>query len=386
MPASSASRIAGIELLRFGAAVSVLLWHFQHFVNPTGLGPADFVRSEQPFYWLLSPFYLHGAQGVEMFWTISGFIFFFKYFDRLSRGAVELGDFVVARFSRLYPLHLLTLLLVLGLQSAFLARHGEYFVYPFNDFRHFVLNLGFASAWGLQKGDSFNAPIWSVSVEVLVYVTFFGLIGNMSLLRAWIAVLLLVGLTALAGIAVVGICMLYFFAGGALALLRFSPDRLPGWRLVPPALAPHAFPLATALVLLAGLLAYWLWGQYPDNALLTLLMSVTLCLGAIGTVTMLDRWLLRSAPVWTFLGNLTYASYLIHFPIQLVLVLGLPALGVAVDYRDPKLLGLFLGLTFAMSVLVYRHVEMPAQAAIRRFHVARKAKGLARSVPTDPPA
>lgn len=134
-----------------------------------------------------------------MFWAISGFIFFFKYFDRLSRGAIGAGDFFVARFSRLYPLHFATLLLVLGLQLAFLARHGQFFVYPYNDLRHFVLNLLFISGWGLQKGDSFNAPIWSVSVELIVYIAFFVLVTYLSLVRAWIAALGLVALSAVAG-------------------------------------------------------------------------------------------------------------------------------------------------------------------------------------------
>lgn len=376
MPASSEPRIAGIEVLRFGAAVSVLLWHFQHF--GIGLDPASFVRSEQPFYRLLAPFYLHGAQGVEVFWAISGFIFFFKYFDRMSQGGVGAGDFFIARFSRLYPLNLLTLLLVLGLQLAFLAQHGDYFIYQYNDLRHFVLNLLFISGWGLQQGDSFNSPTWSVSVELIVYVVFFVLITYLSLIRAWIAMLLLVVLTSVAGIAVVGTCMLYFFAGGALALLRFKPDRLPGWGLVPRAVQRHVFPLAAALLLLAAIPASWVGLHHPDNTHLVLLMSMTLSLAAICVVTLLDPWFLRSARIWVFLGNLTYASYLTHFPIQLVLVLALPALGFSLDYRDPALFALFFGLTFVVSVLVYRYIEMPAQSAIRRYCAARKGRGAGR--------
>ena len=372
MPASSGPRIAGIELLRFGAAVAVLLWHFQHFGS--GLDPAGFVRSEQPFYRLLAPFYLHGAKGVEVFWAISGFIFFFKYFDRLSRGAVAAGDFFVARFSRLYPLHLLTLVLVLVLQLAFAAQHGGHFVYQHNDLGHFVLNLLFISGWGLQQGDSFNAPIWSVSVELIVYIAFFVLVSSLTLLRAWVAALLLVGLATVAGVGVVGTCLIYFFAGGAVALLRFRPDRLPGWALVPRSLRPHAFPLATLLLLAAAVPLSWLVRRDPDDTRAVLLLSLTLSLAAICVVTLLDRWFLRSARVWVFLGNLTYSSYLTHFPIQLVLVLVLPALGVSIDYRDPALFWLFFGLTFLVSVLVYRYIEMPAQSAIRRRASARKAR------------
>ena len=30
-----------------------------------------------------------------------------------------------------------------------------------------------ASEWGITQGESFDGPIWSVSVEVLVYLLFF---------------------------------------------------------------------------------------------------------------------------------------------------------------------------------------------------------------------
>ena len=36
-----------------------------------------------------------------------------------------------------------------------------------------MLNLFFASEWGQQYGYSFNAPVWSVSIEILLYVIFF---------------------------------------------------------------------------------------------------------------------------------------------------------------------------------------------------------------------
>lgn len=50
---------------------------------------------------------------------------------------------------------------------------GSYFVYPNNDIKHFLLNLFFASSWSFESGHSFNGPIWSVSVEVLLHALFF---------------------------------------------------------------------------------------------------------------------------------------------------------------------------------------------------------------------
>ena len=82
------------------------------------------------------------------------------------------GVFWGRRFARLYPLHFVTLLFVAGLQAYHLSVNGSHQLFGFNDTYHFILNLFMASPWGLEEGLSFNAPIWSVSVEVIVYFVF----------------------------------------------------------------------------------------------------------------------------------------------------------------------------------------------------------------------
>src|ERR1700733_16065977 len=77
------NRLPGLELIRFSAALAVLVWHYQHF-SYVGATPMNFVREQQPFYPLLSLFYNFGPFGVQVFWTISGFIFFWKYRDLIA--------------------------------------------------------------------------------------------------------------------------------------------------------------------------------------------------------------------------------------------------------------------------------------------------------------
>ena len=83
------------------------------------------------------------------------------------------GAVFQVRLSRLNPLHLVNLVLVAGLQWQKMRSQGGYFVDHLNDAYHFALNLFFATAWGFEEGFSFNAPIWSVSIEVLLYGLFF---------------------------------------------------------------------------------------------------------------------------------------------------------------------------------------------------------------------
>ena len=74
---SAAPKLLGIEIARVTCALAVLLWHYSHFFQTAGAPP--FVRAAQPLHWLFAPFYDHGLMGVYVFWSISGFIFFWKY-------------------------------------------------------------------------------------------------------------------------------------------------------------------------------------------------------------------------------------------------------------------------------------------------------------------
>lgn len=171
---NKSSLLCNIDLLRGIAAISILFWHYQHFYYPrAGVSPiarGEVSRAAQPLFDWFSWFYLHGALAVHFFWILSGFIFFHVYAPRQDIG---LRDFLVNRLSRLYPLHFLTLCLVALLQWVSWSSFGNFQIYPANDAWHFVLNLFMASHWGFQKGYSFNAPIWSISVEMLTYGMFF---------------------------------------------------------------------------------------------------------------------------------------------------------------------------------------------------------------------
>ena len=180
-------KIISIELLRFVSAFSILIVHYQHFSYIGGEIHLDFQRNLQPFYNFLKPFYNLGSRGVLMFWCISGFIFFFKYFDLLQTKNVCAKKFAVARLSRLYPLHFFTLFLVLLLQWIYFISNDVYFVYQTNSIKNFFYHLFFISGWELE-GRGFNHPIWSVSVELIVYVLYFYIFTYLRVLLGYIAV------------------------------------------------------------------------------------------------------------------------------------------------------------------------------------------------------
>src|SRR5262249_29252992 len=152
-------------------------------------------------------------------------IFFWKYGEQIASSRVSFREFGVGRFSRLYPLHFLSLLLVVIFQQVYWHTHGTNFIYGNNGGLDFAYQLLFASNWFSWQGYSFNGPIWSVSAEILIYFAFFGIVrlmGPSLMVAAMAAAVFLVMLALSSGgdaflSSSVLACGLYFFVGGVLA-------------------------------------------------------------------------------------------------------------------------------------------------------------------------
>lgn len=343
-------KLLGLEGLRFLATIAVLLWHYQHFaytIDQTG----DLPKGQLPFYHLLLPFYEAGDYGVWIFWCISGFIFFWKYRAIVADRTVGGWTFFVYRLSRLYPLHLATLLLAALLQMLYGAQHGFFFVYQHNDFGHFIAQLFMASNWLPLRLQSFNGPIWSVSVEVLVYAVFFltqRFVNPSALFNLAVSVL------ALRLGSDLGICLAFFYAGGLAAIVRRAIADNRHRRLLEAAAA-----CAAAMVPLA----FWLAGAELASVsgplmLMTAPLLLFCCSGELALPRPIEK-LLESA------GNVTYSCYLLHFPIQLVIVIACSALQWPIPYRDHLFWAAYLFVTLVASRLIYLYFEAPAQRLIR---------------------
>src|SRR5689334_25400913 len=101
----------------------------------------------QPFFWLLKPLYIQGWAAVDLFFVLSGFVFFWLYSESIRDGRVRLGAFALMRFSRLYRLQVLTLIVVALLQSLYFVRVGRFFIYQDNVWQHFILHLCQVQNW-----------------------------------------------------------------------------------------------------------------------------------------------------------------------------------------------------------------------------------------------
>jgi peptidoglycan/LPS O-acetylase OafA/YrhL len=356
VPASESGedKLIGIELLRFVSAVAVLIFHYQHFAF-VGTSQIGFHTADQPFYSALTLFYAYGFYGVQVFWCISGFIFFWKYGGAISRRQISGYKFFILRLSRLYPLHFATLILVAVLQSLYFMRNGSYYIYPNNDLTHFVLQIFMASNWSPKLGESFNGPIWSISIEVLAYFIFFLSLRYISGSTAF------VGAVALSAAAVLFLkisdhplftCVMFFYLGCLIAILYARVKSVPGRR----ALATVG--ALAAIVAVIGL--QFLIAVKPIYFLLIFSPALILLFAMHMPSNALVSKMLVAA------GSMTYSSYLLHVPIQLtaVSIAGYAHWTLPV-YTAWFFLG-FLGITLLLSYYCYISFEMPMQSLLRR--------------------
>ncbi|MBV8799238.1 MAG: acyltransferase [Alphaproteobacteria bacterium] len=142
-------------------------------------------------------FVAKGYLWVEFFFALSGFILVHVY---AARGEFRYGTFLKARLARLYPLHLVTLLLMLGMVVFFrwLAAIGGYTsiydlpgYHPYTSFWSFIGNLFLVQAWHLFPRLSWNGVSWFVSVEWFLCLLF-PLYLWIARWRAWAGVALIV--------------------------------------------------------------------------------------------------------------------------------------------------------------------------------------------------
>jgi len=349
--------LLGLEWVRFACILPVLLWHYNHFYFVAG-HPVGFERTAQPGYSLFAPFYEHGFLSVQAFWCLSGFIFFWKYAEPVQAAQVSLARFLWLRFSRLYPLHLLTLLLVAALSWVYERQMGAGFVYQNQDWWHFGLQLLMASDWGPTISWSFNGPIWSISLELLVYLIFFGLC-RLGVTRWWMVLGLIAGSGAVYALKLtshpVVLCLFFFYLG---ALTCQVHQRASHW----PVSRQQAL-AGLGVAATVGALALSTAGLVRPMYVVALMTPVA--------IFALVRWVQpQSARTRSFietLGHMTYSTYLWHFPLQLAAAVWFMDRPQDLPAHSGWWLAAYLGLSYAVAVPSYRLIEAPAQRWLRRF-------------------
>jgi peptidoglycan/LPS O-acetylase OafA/YrhL len=90
-----------LDVLRGLASLSIVLWHYQQFFWVGAEGSTQLQRETLPLYAILWPFYDKGYVAVDVFFGISGLVFYYLYSEALYDRAVSWRQFWLLRFSRL---------------------------------------------------------------------------------------------------------------------------------------------------------------------------------------------------------------------------------------------------------------------------------------------
>lgn len=357
-PSLFPERIYSLDVLRGIAALAVVFWHWQHFFY-VGDSPKDFNGVAQPlFEWLRLP-YQRGALAVELFFCISGFVFFWLFARRIAQGNLSASRFFIDRFSRLYPLHLVTLIGVAALQWVYSSKHGSYFVYQTNDLYHAVLNVLLIPAWGLEQGWSFNAPIWSVSVEVLLYAMLFVVCLTRQARYLIVPALIVLGYFLYPNNYKLGSGIFTFFCGGAAFMLLEQ-------------LGQRCTAKTTLFVTALAAVAAWsvVWQAEQLNRYFLTGVAFPTLVALLAALSCVLPTLLRP---FAAVGDISYASYLLHFPLQIIFALVAERLGAERSvFYSPWMLVLFMAVLIPLSYASHRCFEMPVQNALRRAFARSK--------------
>lgn len=344
-------KIDGIEILRFISAFAILIWHYQHFNAP--LNSLE-LKVPQPFFNYFKIFYTHGYMGVNFFWCISGFIFFWKYADIIKK--IKFYDFFISRFSRLYPLHIATLIIVLFLQTIYFSINDNYFIVKNNDLYHFLLNLFMASNWGLEKGMSFNGVIWSISIEILVYGLFFIILSFLNkniFINIFVIIICLVFKITYKHL-VHGIvdCALFFFLGGCVVYFLNQKKNVT---------------LIKISILLISVLSYFFFNYFNLNTLNNVSYVVQIIIYPILIFLSCGIHIYNklASRIVRIMGNLTYSSYLLHFPIQLCIMIYYSQIEKEIPFYNNSFFIFYILTVLISSFYVFKYFENPCKKIIR---------------------
>lgn len=373
-----------LDAIRGIASIIVVIYHWQLFFYKDDVFVLNgYDKTALPLYDQLAVCYNNGMVVVDMFFLLSGFIFFWLYAGRIAERRISFSKFFLFRISRLYPIHIVALFLMIVLQCCMMQTYGHYFIIQLNDYYHFVLNILFMQTWGFEKGPSFNGPSWSVSVEVFLYLVFFFICR-----RKWqsnkLLLLLLIPLGAVLQHfdLLIGKGLFSFFQGALIYYIYnwiTQEDRIRKYFTPVLLLTCSLWLLVVAEYQLGFLHALYVNNikqlrpgigdtevQTSYGVVRNLFFRVTVSPCTILLLTLWETGRGTFSRHWAWVGNSSYALYLLHFPLQTVFVLVARQLGLSRSIMShPLTMLLFFSILIPLSVFAYYYFESPMQDKIR---------------------
>jgi peptidoglycan/LPS O-acetylase OafA/YrhL len=355
------NQIKSLTGVRGMAAAAVIIYHVQ------AQHDAPWFRDAHGILW---DFLLNGYLAVDLFFVLSGFVMALSYgsFARKGWTKKNYGVFLLRRIARVYPLYafitcVITVPILLGVSKAT----------PVNGII-LVENLALVQSWGFNE--SIDPFAWSISVEFAAYLLF-PLLTLLTLRGSWSRMI------AVSFAAAAAICALQFTPtppsvdarDGPLDIF-WMPSRMPLLRC----LCEFTLGLATYRLSENDMVRRWM-GHSVAAVLFTLFLLVALLLPDADVLVVLclppvllvlatgDNFASRamSSRAIFFLGEISYALYLVHGPLLRVRRILDARLAQHMNSAGADAIALmaFYGSTLLLGWMAYLVIEKPCRKWIR---------------------
>lgn len=339
---SPVGRLVEVDALRGVAALAVVLFHYTTRFNEL-YGSAAAGGGSVSFS--------HGHYGVNLFFIISGFVIFMTL-ERTRRGM----DFVVSRFSRLYPAYWAAVALTFVVTSTFGLPGKE--VAPGQALGNLLMVHGFL------RIPHVDGVYWTLEVELLFYAGMLALMVGEALHRVHWALWALLGLRLLYDVLARAWGIELPWTLSRLLILQYIPWFALGICVYQSTLGSVRANARQVRVTAAAALVCLALVDHVALALLALVLAAAVWAAASGKL----RWLRH--PVPAFFGTISYPLYLLHENIGWVAQREVQARGASFDASVVAALALSVTLAAAVTYTI----EQPAMRAIRGWYRRRSLR------------
>ncbi len=380
-------QLPSLTALRGLAALWVVLFHYSVL---------DFPRLDITAH---SHLIGKGYLAVDLFFMLSGLVMTHVYYRAFCESiARHYWSFIAARIARLYPLHLVVLLVFVmtALAIALFAygATGTFAGIPLLGARSlsaFAANLFMLQ--GLNAAElSWNFPAWSISVEFMAYVAFPFALPFVWRAGPWLRLVLF-------SCVVAALLLFTALAGGdfnqwtgPITLLRCLPEFILGallYRTYHDGVFASFFQRdAVGYGALAAAVLSLHFGA-PD--IISVALFPVLILAALGNAGTVAQAINTAPLLW--LGEISYSLYLIHGLVDYVVTQVLDGLGVHERAHlsvgvSLALLTVMLAVALIAAGISYRTIEITWRGRLRAllsFEAAAKPQSAAARTPSPAP-
>lgn len=328
-------------------------------------------------------FFYEGYIGVTFFFILSGFILSFSYTNRIKSNEISVVDYMISRFARIYPLHILTLLFALPLVL--------YAVYKNNGSLLTLIPNIFLVQSFIPSTEFFfsgNAPSWSLSNEMFFYLLFPFLLFRNSLFLITTSLVI----------------VLFQVVVSKLGLSEGKQHYL-----------IYIFPVARLLDFMVGILLFRVYCHFKDkdisiNPDVFQLFSIVLLISAIAMKHYIPQayrydlyYILPmsllifsfaysegkissflSTKIFIILGEASFSLYLIHkLVIKYISAVNSFTFGFNGVVWDIVFSLLIIIISIVLSLIMYHFYEMAATRHFRKFLLRKKDQYLNRAESLD---